>query len=86
MWERNNFVEKIGIKGQKSYMDFQVGIIFQVLSIPKVSKIGIPHFYKGVQLTLYVQEYPNLEMYCTRFEKLPAIEKYMQSDRYILLT
>ena len=67
-------------------MDFQVGIIFQVLSIPKVSKIGIPHFYKGVQLTLYVQEYPNLEMYCTRFEKLPAIEKYMQSDRYILLT
>ena len=29
---------------------------------------------------LYVQEYPNLEMYCTNFEKLPAIEKYMQSD------
>ena len=79
-------MEKIGIKDQKSYIDFQVGIIFQFSSIPKVSKVGIPPFYKGVQLTLYVQEYPNLEMYCTRFEKLPAIEKYMQSDRNILLT
>ena len=71
----------MGLRVKRVILDFQIGIIFQVLSIPKVSKIGIPHFYKGVQLTLYVQEYPNLEMYCTRFEKLPAIEKYMQSDR-----
>jgi hypothetical protein len=28
-----------------------------------------------------MQEFPNLEAYQDRFQKLPAIEKYMKSDR-----
>jgi len=30
-----------------------------------------------------LKEFPNLEAYCERFEKLPAIEKYMKSDRFM---
>jgi len=30
-----------------------------------------------------LKEFPNLDAYCNRFEKLPAIEKYMQSDRFM---
>ena len=53
-------------------------------------QITYPDFHLYEMLTQHkmlnpdcLKEYPNLEMYCTRFEKLPAIEKYMQSDRFM---
>lgn len=30
-----------------------------------------------------LKEFSNLQSYCERFEKLPAIEKYMRSDRFL---
>lgn len=53
-------------------------------------KITYPDFHLYEMLDQHKQlkpdclkEFPNLEEYCSRFEKLPAIEKYMQSDRFM---
>jgi glutathione S-transferase len=68
-----NFSTFLGVKSwlvgeQITYPDFH---LYEMLTQHKMLKPDC------------LKEFPNLEEYCTRFEKLPAIEKYMQTDRFM---
>ena len=76
----------VGLKGQlqafSKFLGTKSWLVGEQITYPDFHLYEMLSQHKMLQPDC-LKEYPNLEMYCTRFEKLPAIEKYMKSDRFM---